>query len=107
MIDSFGLNKVWPIIQQTGSSLSNQFIAVLTQLLFADSITLNKAKPVIAQLALDLTIHSDLSAQFIRQCITQLNILLLNDCKKETYYKLINYYFHYLLHHHMFIYILL
>ena len=55
LLQTLGLQSVWNEIQTLGGNFAAQLIAIVAQLLFAGSQSLNNAKEILAKLVSDLT----------------------------------------------------
>ena len=76
ILNAFNLGSVWSTIQDLGSSVVSQFLAVGSQLLFAGQQVWNQAQPIFNQLVSDLTNHVGDAVTIVAQAIAGLNQVL-------------------------------
>ena len=78
-MNSFELDKIWPIIQQTGTDIVGRFQSALIQLLFTSKQACNNAKIILAQLTPDLISNpAGNIVQIVNNATSKLNQLLAN-----------------------------
>jgi len=76
MVNSFGLSDVWTTIQSLAGSLTGQFQAALTQLLFSGQQAWSSALQVFNQLRQDLTNHVGDASLIVASAVSQLNNIM-------------------------------
>jgi hypothetical protein len=82
--EAFGLNQIFSMIQNVGSGLYSQFVALATQLLFAGQQMWQQALPVFNNLVAELTAHTGNAVQLVSQAVLQLTSVLANGPQRSA-----------------------